>query len=145
MRIVVDSKARTPIDADIFKKGEGTRIIAVSNSAPSERVDVLKEKAVIIKAGDERVDLHELAGKLKAMGIDRLMIEGGATLNWGMISNGLVDEIYCFVGNLIIGGATSPTLVDGIGFAENEVMKLELRSFEKMEDGVLLKWRVGCR
>ena len=145
VRIVVDSKARTPIDADIFKKGEGTRIIAVSNSAPSERVDVLKEKAVIIKAGDERVDLHELAGKLKEMGIDRLMIEGGATLNWGMISNGLVDEIYCFVGNLIIGGATSPTLVDGIGFAENEVMKLELRSFEKMEDGVLLKWRVGCR
>ena len=145
VRIVVDSKARTPIDADIFKKGEGTRIIAVSNSAPSERVDVLKEKAVIIKAGDERVDLHELAGKLKEMRIDRLMIEGGATLNWGMISNGLVDEIYCFVGNLIIGGATSPTLVDGIGFAENEVMKLELRSFEKMEDGVLLKWRVGCR
>ncbi|MBN2488366.1 MAG: 2,5-diamino-6-(ribosylamino)-4(3H)-pyrimidinone 5'-phosphate reductase [Methanosarcinaceae archaeon] len=145
VRIVVDSKARTPIDADIFKKGEGRRIIAVSTSAPVERVAALKEKAVIIKAGTERVDLHELAGKLKEMGIDRLMIEGGATLNWGMISNGLVDEIYCFVGNLIIGGATSPTLVDGIGFAENEVMKLELRSFEKMEDGVLLKWRVDSR
>jgi 2,5-diamino-6-(ribosylamino)-4(3H)-pyrimidinone 5'-phosphate reductase len=145
VRIVVDSKARTPIDADIFKKGEGRRIIAVSDSAPVERVAALKEKAVIIKAGTKRVDLHELVGKLKEMGIDRLMIEGGATLNWGMISNGLVDEIYCFVGNLIIGGATSPTLVDGIGFAENEVMKLELRSFEKMEDGVLLKWRVGGR
>ncbi|MCG7851744.1 MAG: 2,5-diamino-6-(ribosylamino)-4(3H)-pyrimidinone 5'-phosphate reductase [Methanosarcinaceae archaeon] len=145
VRIVVDSKARTPIDADIFKKGEGRRIIAVSNSAPSERVAALKEKAVIIKAGTERVDLHELVGKLKEMGIDRLMIEGGATLNWGMISNGLVDDIYSFVGNLIIGGAMSPTLVDGIGFAENEVMKLELRSFEKMEEGVLLKWRVGGR
>ena len=145
MRIVVDSRARIPIDADIFKKGNGTRIIAVSNSAPSERIAALKEKAVILTAGEERVDLYELAGKLKEMGINRLMIEGGASLNWAMISNGLVDEIYCFVGNLIIGGATSPTFVDGIGFAESEVMKLELKSVEKIEDGVLLKWRVGGR
>ena len=29
IRVVVDSKARTPIDADIFKKGEGIRVIAV--------------------------------------------------------------------------------------------------------------------
>ena len=143
IRVVVDSKARTPIDADIFKKGEGIRVIAVSRLAPRERVKALEEIAVVIVAGEDRVDLPELVVRLKEMGIDRLMVEGGAGLNFGMLSCGLVDEIYSFVGNLIIGGTASPTLVDGMGFKENDIMGLEFLSFEKMDDGVVLKWRVN--
>lgn len=142
VRIVVDSAARTPQDADIFKKGEGLRIIAVSNSAPAEKIKSLEKKALVIKTGAHRVDLTELATKLKEMGINTLMVEGGATLNWGMLSAGLVDEIYTFVGNLIIGGKTSPTFTDGEGFTEAELLGLELISAEKIEEGILLKWKV---
>jgi 2,5-diamino-6-(ribosylamino)-4(3H)-pyrimidinone 5'-phosphate reductase len=142
VRIIVDSAARTPLDADIFKKGEGIRIIAVSNAAPAENVEKLEKKALVIKTGTNKVDLSELAGNLKEIGINTLMVEGGATLNWGMLSAGLVDEIYTFVGNLIIGGATSPTFTDGEGFLEAEMLDLELLSVEKIEDGVLLKWKV---
>lgn len=141
-RIIVDSAARTPIDADIFKKGEGTRIIAVSNSAPAENVEKLERKALIIKTGTDKVDLSELVVKLKDLGIKTLMVEGGATLIWGMLSAGLVDEIYTFVGNLIIGGVSAPTLTDGEGFSESELLELELISLEKIEEGVLLKWKV---
>jgi len=142
VRIIVDSAARTPLDADLFKKGEGLRIIAVSNSAPAEKIKSLEEKALVLKTGDLKVDLGELAAKLKEMGINTLMVEGGATLNWGMLSAGLVDEIYTFVGNLIIGGKTAPTFTDGEGFAEAELLGLELLSAEKIEDGILLRWKV---
>ncbi|AKB77057.1 5-amino-6-(5-phosphoribosylamino)uracil reductase [Methanosarcina horonobensis HB-1 = JCM 15518] len=142
VRIIVDSAARTPLDADIFKKGEGLRIIAVSNSAPAEKIKSLEEKALIIKTGDLKVDLKELAAKLKQIDIDTLMVEGGATLNWGMLSAGLVDEVYTFVGNLIIGGKTAPTFTDGEGFTEAELLELELLSAEKIEEGMLLKWKV---
>ncbi|RXA16816.1 2,5-diamino-6-(ribosylamino)-4(3H)-pyrimidinone 5'-phosphate reductase [Methanosarcina sp. MSH10X1] len=141
-RVIVDSSARTPLDADVFKKGEGIRIIAVSKSAPAEKVEKLERKAVVIRTGTEKVDLPELVRKLKEMGINTLMVEGGATLNWGMLSADLVDEIYTFVGNLIIGGAISPTFADGEGFSEADILKLELFSAEKIEDGVLLKWKV---
>ena len=141
-RIIVDSSARTPVNADIFTKGDGIRIIAVSNAAPAENVEKLEKMALVIKTETNKVDLSELVGKLKKMGINILMVEGGATLNWGMLSAGLVDEIYTFVGNLIIGGATSPTFTDGEGFSEAEVLELELLSMEKIESGVLLKWKV---
>ena len=118
------------------------RIIAVSNAAPAENVDKLEKMALVIKTETNKVDLSELVGKLKKMGINILMVEGGATLNWGMLSAGLVDEIYTFVGNLIIGGATSPTFTDGEGFSETEILELELVSLEKIENGVLLKWKV---
>ncbi|MCD4800835.1 MAG: 2,5-diamino-6-(ribosylamino)-4(3H)-pyrimidinone 5'-phosphate reductase [Methanococcoides sp.] len=142
IRIVVDSKARTPLDADIFKKGTGMRIVAVSSSAPKEKVDVLSEKATIITAGDEKVDLVLLMGQLSSMGIQRLMVEGGATLNWGLLSNGLVDEVFSFIGNIFIGGNSSPTLIDGEGFLKGDLLPLELISSETMEEGVLLKWKV---
>ncbi|MGM0770165.1 MAG: dihydrofolate reductase family protein, partial [Halobacteriota archaeon] len=95
--------------------------------------------------GYEHVDLCALMGELSFMGIKRLMVEGGATLNWAMLSNGLVDEIYSFVGNLVIGGTVAPTLVDGPGFAEQDILKLELMGMENMDDGVLLKWAVVNR
>ncbi len=141
-RIIVDSSARTPLDADVFKKGEGLRIIAVSNKAPGERVEKLEKKALVIKTGTDKVNLSELARKLKEIGINTLMVEGGATLNWGMLSAGIVDEIYTFVGNLIIGGSTAPTFTDGEGFSEAELLELDLISAEKIEEGVLLKWNV---
>lgn len=142
VRIVVDSLARTPTDADIFKKGDGKRIIAVSQSAPHEKVKQLGKHAEIILVGEKTVDLEKLLPELKARGINRLMVEGGATLNWGLASAGLVDEIYTFIGNIIIGGKNAPTLVDGDG-RTCEFCKLELISCETLEDGILVKWKVA--
>ncbi|MDD5472593.1 MAG: 2,5-diamino-6-(ribosylamino)-4(3H)-pyrimidinone 5'-phosphate reductase [Candidatus Methanoperedens sp.] len=142
VRIVVDSMARTPADADIFKKGAGKKIIAVTEMAPKEKVKQLAQNAEIIVSGETKVDLEKLLSELRARGISRMMVEGGATLNWGLVSMGLVDEIYTFVGNTIIGGKTAPTLVDGEGFT-SDFCKLSLISCERLEDGVLVRWKVS--
>ncbi len=141
VRIVVDSMARTPPDADIFKKGAGKKIIAVSESAPRERLKLLSSQAEIIPAGEKNVDLGKLLSELKKRGVDRLMVEGGATLNWGLLSGGFVDEMYTFIGNIIIGGKTAPTLVDGEG-CTGAARKLELISCEKLDEGILIRWKV---
>jgi 2,5-diamino-6-(ribosylamino)-4(3H)-pyrimidinone 5'-phosphate reductase len=143
LRIVVDNKARTPVDAEILNKGEGKRIIAVSKLAIVEDVEKLGEKAEILICGKEEVNLRNLLYLLWQRGVGRLMVEGGATLNWSLISQGLVDEIYIYVGNIIIGGENAPALVDGKGFVmEEQMVKLELVSAKRMDEGVLLRWRV---
>ncbi len=143
VRVIVDSAARIPLEAEVLKKGSGRRIIAVSNTAPKSRVERLSKVAEIIIAGDKEVDLKQLLIELKKQGINKLMVEGGATLNWSLISLGLVDEINVYIGGLIIGGKAAPTLVDGSGFLKLEDMpKLELIQCKLMGDGVLLKWRV---
>lgn len=141
IRIVVDSTARTPIDAEILSRGSGKRIIAVSKRAIVADVDRLSEKAEIIVCGREEVDLKKLLDSLWQRGVTRLMVEGGATLNWSLVSQGLVDEICIYLGNIIIGGEHAPTLVDGRGFV-TDMAKLELLSVEKMDNGILLQWRV---
>ncbi len=141
LRIVVDSRARTPLNADIFKKGDGKRIIAISQAAPEKKVAQLAKQAEIITLGGKIVDLERLLSELKKRGINTLMVEGGARLNWSLISLSLVDELYTFVGNIIIGGKSAPTLVDGDGF-RSEFCRLSLISCEKLEDGILIRWKV---
>jgi 2,5-diamino-6-(ribosylamino)-4(3H)-pyrimidinone 5'-phosphate reductase len=143
-RIVVDSRARIPLDASLLHKGSGLRIIAVSEQADPQRVAALKQSATVIRAGEKEVDLAALMDELGAMGIQRIMVEGGGELIAGLIRAGLVHEIYTFIGNLIIGGRNAPTLADGDGFlTEDEFSRLTLIETRRIENGVLLHWKVG--
>ena len=139
LRVVADSLARTPPDAEVLGAG---CIIAVSRAAPSGRLAALYDRCKIFVSGEDRVDLIELMRFLHGFGVKRLMVEGGAILNWSMISAGLVDEIYVYVGNMLIGGEVAPSLVGGAGFSVN-FPKLELISLEQLGEGALLRWHVG--
>jgi 2,5-diamino-6-(ribosylamino)-4(3H)-pyrimidinone 5'-phosphate reductase len=143
LRVVVDSKARTPVDADLLDKGVGKRIIAISQQAIVEDVGKLGEKADVLVCGSAEVDLKKLLYVLWQNGVRRVMVEGGARLNWSLLSQQLVDEVYTYVGNVILGGETAPTLVDGPGFGDRDApVKLKLLRIERLEEGVLLKWGV---
>ena len=144
IRIVADSLARTPIYADILMKGAGRQIILVSGSAPGVRLDRLREAgAEIVVTGEHRVDLASALGRLYDMGVRRLMVEGGGRLNWSLLYQGLVDKVYVYVGNTILGGESSPTLVDGTGFSGIDgACQLELISLEQMDKGFVVEWQV---
>lgn len=138
LRIIADSLARTPPDAEVLG---AECILAVSRAALPERVSELSDRCKIFVSGVDRVDLIELLGFLNKIGIKRLMVEGGATLNWSMIRAGLVDEVYVYVGNMLIGGEGAPSLLGGSGFSVN-FPKLELISLDMLGEGVLLKWGI---
>ncbi|MGB9176758.1 MAG: 2,5-diamino-6-(ribosylamino)-4(3H)-pyrimidinone 5'-phosphate reductase [Methanoregula sp.] len=143
-RIVVDSRARIPLDASILHKGSGLRIVAVSGKADPEKIAALKHSATIIRAGEKEVDLAALMDELGTLGIRRIMVEGGGELIAGLIRAGLVHEIYTFIGNLIIGGRDAPTPADGEGFVtEEEFSYLTLIGTRRIENGVLLHWKIG--
>ncbi len=140
IRVVVDSKCRIPLDAKVLDKSAKT-IVAVSNLADLEKVEALRKMGVdVFVAGNNKVDLKALVEYLYNLGVKILMVEGGATLNWAMLKEGLVDEIYIYYGNMIVGGKDSPTVVDGTSF--DPPINLELIGVEKLGFGVLTRWRI---
>ncbi len=142
LRVVADSQARTPPSSQVLGPGS---IVAVSRSAAKERLDrIAATGSEIIVCGREKVDLAKLFSQLFDRGVRRLIVEGGATLNWSLIDLGLVDEICVYVGAIIIGGKNAPTLVDGPGFWEH-FPRLTLSHVQPLDEGVLLKWRVSSR
>jgi len=144
VRVVVDSTARIPLSASILHKGSGVRVVAVSEQADPGRVAELKKFATIITAGSKSVNLSALLERLSEMGISQLMVEGGGTLIAGLFAASLVDELYTFIGNMIIGGSDAPTLSDGAGWIkESEFPRLTLLEATRIDDGILLHWSVN--
>jgi Pyrimidine reductase, riboflavin biosynthesis len=76
IRVVVDSRGRIPLDADILQKGSGKRVVAVSREALPGTVETLRQHATVVLAGDETVDLGILLDELYRQGVRRLMVEG---------------------------------------------------------------------
>ena len=143
VRIVVDSSCRISPDASILNKGQGQRVIAVSKKADANKISILKKKSTIIVTGDHEVDLSVLMDELYSMGIHRIMVEGGGTLIAGLLEGGLVNEIFTYIGNIIIGGKDAPTFTDGRGFIKGSSFPcLSLLEAYRIESGILLHWMV---
>lgn len=143
IRVVVDSRGRIPLDADILQKGSGKRVVAVSREAPPETVETLRQHATVVFAGDEAVDLGILLEELYRQGVRRLMVEGGGTLIWALFAQGLVDELQTFVGNIVIGGKDAPTPADGTGFLrETDFARLRIIETVRLDEGLLIRWSV---
>jgi len=138
VRIVVDSKARTPLNFRILNDDASTIIAAAENADP-KKVEELEKKATVLKCGKDRVDLKLLMEKLSRIGINTLMLEGGSTLNYSMLKNGFVDEVRVCVAPMIVGGVQSKTLVSGEGIDQmKDAIKLKLiKSYSLGRDLIL--------
>ena len=141
IRIVVDSKARTPLASNIVTNHQAKTIIAVTENAPIERVNALEKSGIeVIFAGDgERVDLNILMNELAKREITSVLLEGGGTLNFGMLEAGLVDKVYAFIAPKIIGGRSALTPVEGNGFENlNNAINIKDISIEKIDGDILI-------
>ncbi|MFB6096064.1 MAG: 2,5-diamino-6-(ribosylamino)-4(3H)-pyrimidinone 5'-phosphate reductase [Haloferacaceae archaeon] len=141
-RVVADSRARTPLDAAVLDDAAETYVL-VSEAADADDVAALREAgATVVTAGSGRVDLGAAFEDLESAGLDRLMVEGGGELIFSLFAADLVDELTLYVGSLILGGTDAPTLADGEGFVD-DFPRLDLRSVERVDDGVVLSYDVA--
>ena len=148
VRIVVDSKCRTPADARITN-GDAKTIIAMANEykdefKASDKYEILKSKGVkFFFSGDVQVDLKMLMIYLHEEGINKLMLEGGSTLNFSMIKAGLIDEISICVAPMVVGGVNAKTFFDGEGFnTMDESVKLKLIDYYWLDKDFILNYKV---
>lgn len=141
IRIIIDSKGRTPSDALVLNDDAKT-IIIVSKKAPKKNLEKLEKKCDILVCGNEQVNLKEAMRKLYLEGIHSILLEGGSTLNFSMFKEGLIDEVSICIGSKILGGSTSKTFVDGEGFEPENCVKLELKNIEKIDNDVVLSYNV---
>lgn len=145
LRVVTDSRARTPLNARILND-EAPTLIAVSQNAPKEKIHALNstgDNVEVVLTGRKQVDLTLLMNELAQRGIRSLMLEGGSTLNYSMLQEGLVDEIRVCVAPMIAGGIDAKTLVggDGVDYMSN-AFKLELKKSYNLGNDLVLEYIV---
>jgi 2,5-diamino-6-(ribosylamino)-4(3H)-pyrimidinone 5'-phosphate reductase len=131
LRVIPSSMADIPLDANVMGPDAPTAI-AVCEAAPVDKVEAIRKKGVtVIVAGKTHVELPLLMKILREKhGINKLMIEGGPTLNWHMLHDRLVDEIRLIHLPFIVGGSDTPSLVGGMHInSEEEMIRLNLKNY----------------
>lgn len=142
--IVVTATADLPLDRTFFRSEAFSRVVVTTERAPRDRVAVLEAHARVLRLGEDAVDfqamMRVLAGEL---GIRRLVVEGGPTINSALIAEGLVDELFWTVAPKILGGAALRTMVEGKPMSLDQIPRLTLASLHHHEGELFLRYRLG--
>jgi len=138
-KVAVASRLALKPGCQFLTAGPARRLLFTTAGTDAAEVERLRlEGAEVFVQQAQQVDLGAVLAALKDQGMERLMVEGGATLNFELLRLGLVDELTVYVAPVIFGGETSPTLAGGAGLADQAAMRLHLQRAEQWEDGGVL-------
>ena len=148
LRVIVDSKGRTPLTAKVFDE-PGKTLLALGKQAVQEK------KAAFTRLGAELlelpsteglVDLEKLLKALGERGITSILVEGGEALLGSLFDHGLVDKIIAFISPIIIGGKGAKTPVGGKGVDRViDSLRLERVNIERLGDEVMVSGYVAAK
>jgi len=131
LRVIVDSKLRTPPTARVFSE-PGRTIVAAAVGVDLDTVKELEEagaEVLQLKPWKTLVDLNDLFEELGRRGITSVLVEGGSTLLGSLFDGGMVDKVVAFIATVIIGGEDAKSAVGGQG-ANRIGQALQLRDIK---------------
>ena len=105
-RLVLDSRARLPLQSRLVRSASGQPLtILCGNRAPTERLRALERLGVgvAVHPGAQRPPLDWVLTQALALGLDGLLVEGGAHVHGAFLQAGLVDEVVTITAPLLLG------------------------------------------
>lgn len=130
LRVVLDSKLRTPVTAKVLANNSDTTakqptLLVSLEPSRKNRPEFLRRKQALEAAGAEvvvvssdqtaAIDLNETLQLLAKRGVQSLLVEGGSTVNGSFITWGLVDQLVAFFAPKLAGAGLGVPITDGLG------------------------------
>jgi len=144
-RIILDSRARTPPDAEILtRRPDVPTVIFASKDASKDKIDALRGRGALIefvkKDNEGLLDVAEVLKVLKAKyGISKLMVEGGGRVLGSFVKRGFFDYLRLSLNPVFFGSGIN--LIEGVSFKTiEESPKLKLVKIEKLGWSVVLHY-----
>ena len=142
LRVVVDGTGRAS-SGRVFDDQAPT-LVATTAAAEERAVARWRasgaDVAVLDRDAGGGVSLPALFRELGKRDVQGVLLEGGPTLAWSAVRDGVVDRVVAYVAPRLAGGATAPGPVGGEGFAPIAAsLPLELVSVRRIGDDVRIE------
>jgi diaminohydroxyphosphoribosylaminopyrimidine deaminase/5-amino-6-(5-phosphoribosylamino)uracil reductase len=111
LRVVLDSRLRLPLDAQIVCTAEDDVLVFTLRSPGSLAARRLGERGVRVMRVPGRggqIDPAAVLAELARQGILSVLVEAGARINGSMFARGLVDKLMLFYAPRVLGRDTVP-------------------------------------
>ena len=105
LKVIVDSRLRTPATARILAEGNTLIACAEPDAKRSAALESAGARILCLPQADGQVDLNALLSRLAQTGINEVMTEAGPALNGALLAAGLVDEWVQYVAPVLLGDA----------------------------------------
>ena len=143
VRIVLDSRLRTPPHARVFAPRQGSStLVATTNAASQEKEEALREtgaETIRLEANQTgRVSLTHLLEVLGSRGIRHILVEGGGRIHGSFIREGLADQLQYFLAPLVMGDQEAPGAISGIEAEELQSLPRLFNVIHEVVGGDLL-------
>lgn len=89
-----------------------------------------------------QIDFVDAFRQLKQLGLNKLGILGGGELVASLFKDNLIDELWLTICPLILGGTTSSTPVEGLGFLPEQAKHLNLLNITQIGQEIFLHYQV---
>ncbi len=146
-RIVLDSMARTPLNARVASdEFASLTTIVVSKLAPKKRVAALvkRVRVLVVPSIHSILDLGWLLKKLGEENVTSLLVEGGGEVNASFLLGGFAQRVAFFYAPKILGGRDSRKGVAGEGVKRlSEVIQLRDVEWYQLGPDLMLTARVA--
>jgi 2,5-diamino-6-(ribosylamino)-4(3H)-pyrimidinone 5'-phosphate reductase len=145
--IVITNSGNLPENHRFWDAGQDLRLVITTEDtaiAPwvSQKAQILRLPS---QAQNQAIDLQKVLTILwQQFGIKRLLVEGGASLNYSLISQHLIDEIFLSIAPYLVGGVENMSIIGGSGYGlgSGEIPKLKLRSVYSHDSELFLRYSV---
>ncbi|MBA3363582.1 MAG: dihydrofolate reductase family protein, partial [Actinobacteria bacterium] len=136
VRVVVDPSGRVPGDRRALDVAAPT-LIATTELASTPRrqewVDAGADVAVLDRDRTGGVSLPALIELLGKRDLQGVVLEGGPTLAWSAIRDGVVDQLVLYIAPMLVGGREATGWLAGSGFAPvGRAAPVEIVSIERL-------------
>jgi diaminohydroxyphosphoribosylaminopyrimidine deaminase/5-amino-6-(5-phosphoribosylamino)uracil reductase len=133
LRVLVDARGRVPATGDLFDDSAPTLVATTGLADEGRRSEwgSAGAEVVVYEAEGDRVPLHRVFADLGERDVQGALLEGGPTLAWSALEEGIVDKVVVYLAPKLIGGQDAPTVLGGRGFAPiGQALSLRIRSFD---------------
>ena len=144
MKVTVTRRAELDAGADFFTTGEAEKLVYCARSRVGDARARLGPVATVVDAG-QTVEMCTLADDLAERGVERLMVEGGATVHTQFLTADLVDELQLVVAPVFVGDSQAPRFVRDGRFPWNPARRAKLADVRQIGDVVLLRYALSSR
>lgn len=147
LRIVVDSHLRMPLNSRMLQQESEAETLIATISRDQERIALFKKmgaEVLCLKADNGRVSLSALWRELGRRQIQKILLEGGATLAGAALKNALIDQLMIFIAPKIVSGSNKHGLFNGDGCKTmSEAIQLKRMTTVQVGTDLLITAQVG--